>query len=290
MITAEEKFQIICSECKHKFASQNKTACPKCGVLIGRMKNPTRLHYVYYHCTKRKNLHCTQKSIRVEKLDEEMGRLLARIQISDRFKDWAIKYLNELHETESKNNFAVLESLQTAMKDIETKLNNLLELKISPLNGDGSLLNDYDYRQQKDRLSAEKKRLIEKIGGNNYQSDHWRETAERTFDFACHARYWFANGDRQTKREILASLGSNLELKDGTVGVNLEKPLQFIELAIEEEPTISWEFEPEINVDNSVQFESLWTQNLSLLRLPDSNLAGIYFKKPLVEILHISGG
>jgi hypothetical protein len=75
---------------------------------------------------------------------------------------------------------------------------------------------------------------------------------------------------RQTKREILASLGSNLKLKDGVVGVNLEKPLQFIETAIEEEPTIFGEFEPKISVGNSVQFESLWTQNLSLLPLVDA--------------------
>ena len=91
------------------------------------------------------------------------------------------------------------------------------------------------------------------------------ETAEKTFDFACHARYWFANGDRQTKREILAGLGSNLELYDRSVRINLEKPLQFIELAMEEEPTISEMFEPKESIDNMVQIESLWAQNPTLL-------------------------
>lgn len=271
MITAEEKFQIICPACKQKFASQNKSACPKCKVLIEKMKNPTLLHYVYYHCTKRKNPNCTQKSIRVEKLDKEMDKTLARLQISERFKDWAIEYLNELNDKESEENVSVLKSLQSANEDIETRLNNLLKLKISPQNADGGLLSDEDYRKEKERLGNEKKKISEKLGGNNYQAEHWRETAEKTFDFACHARYWFANGDRQTKREILAGLGSNLELYDQSVRINLEKPLQFIEMAMDEEPTIAEMFEPKESIDNTIQIESLWSQNLSLLPRVDSN-------------------
>jgi hypothetical protein len=88
MITAEEKFQIICPECKQKFASQNKSACPKCNVPIEEMKNPTLLHYVYYHCTKRKNPNCTQKSIRVEKLDKE-----TRAQLGE--KGWLQEVLRD---------------------------------------------------------------------------------------------------------------------------------------------------------------------------------------------------
>lgn len=271
MITAEEKFQIICSTCKHKFASQNKSACPKCKTLIEEMKNPTLLHYVYYHCTKRKNPNCTQKSIRVEKLDKEMDKTLARLQISERFKDWAIKYLNELNDKESEENVSVLKSLQSTNEDIEIRLNNLLKLKISPQNADGGLLSDEDYRNEKERLTSEKKKISEKLGGNSYQAEHWRETAEKTFDFACHARYWFANGDRQTKREILAGLGSNLELYNRSVRINLEKPLQFIEMAIDEEPTIAEMFEPKESIDNTIQIESLWSQNPSLLPRVDSN-------------------
>ena len=272
MITAEEKFQIICPNCKLKFASQNKNACPNCKTLIEEMKNPTLLHYIYYHCTRRKDPNCTQKSIRVEDLENELDKTLSRVQISERFKDWAIKYLNELNDKEFEENVTVLRSLQSANEDIETRLNNLLKLKISPQNADSELLSDEDYRKEKERLSSEKRKISEKLGGNNYQAEHWRETAEKTFDFACHARYWFANGDRQTKREILAGIGSNLELINKTVRVNLGKPLQFIELAINEEPTISEMFEPKERIYNTIQMESLWSQNLSLLPGEDSDL------------------
>lgn len=272
MITAEEKFQIICPNCKLKFASQNKSACPKCKTSIEEMVKPTLLHYIYYHCTRRKNPDCTQKSIRVEDLDRELDKTLSRIQISKRFKDWAIKYLNELNDKESKENIATLKSLQSVKADYETRLNNLLQMKISPQNADGSLMSDEEYKKQKNLLTAGKKGVEEKLSGTDYKAEHWRETAEKTFDFACHARYWFAHGDTQAKREILAGLGSNLELFDKTVRVNLEKPLQFIEMAIDEEPTITEMFEPKEKIGNTVQLESLWLQNPSLLPREDSNL------------------
>ncbi len=81
-ITAEEKFQVICSGCKYKFASQNKESCPKCKTLIEEMRNPTLLHYTYYHCTKRKKPDCSQGSIRVEDLDKEFDKTLAKLQVS----------------------------------------------------------------------------------------------------------------------------------------------------------------------------------------------------------------
>lgn len=48
--------------------------------------------------------------------------------------------------------------------------------------------------------------------------------------------------------------------------VDLKKPLQFIELAVNEEPSISAMFEPEEKVDITVQLEDSWTKNSILLR------------------------
>jgi len=264
-ITAEEKFQVICSDCKYKFASQNKDACPKCKTLIEDMRKPTLLHYTYYHCTKRKDPNCSQGSIRLEALDKEFDRTLANIQISERFKDWAIKYLNELSDKETAENVTTLKSLQDAKADCEIRLNNLLKMKISPQNADGSLIDDEDYKKQKELLTIERNSLNNQLEGNDYHSEHWRETAEKSFDFACHARYWFANGNTQTRREILAGMGSNLMLINKTVRVDLEKPLQFIETALIEEPSISVMFEPEEKADNTLQIERQWANNSILL-------------------------
>ncbi len=271
MITAEEKHQVICSECKNKFASLNKTQCPRCHILITDMVNPTRLHYVYYHCTKRKKK-CAQKSIRVEKFEKQFDALLKKIQISERFKTWAIKYLNELSEMETEDRNAILKSQQVAYDDCVKRIDNLLQLKISPQNSQGDLLSDEEFKGQKETLMKEKTILLEKLESTDSRIDQWVELTETTFDFACYARHWFANGDKNTKKQILLSMGSNLTLRDGIVQVELQKPLSFIEMAKTEVEEISPMFEPEKNGYKSSQMESFYSQNLSLLRDQDSNL------------------
>lgn len=62
-ITAEQKNQLICSICKNKFVYPKKTCCPECKTAIEDMTNPKYLHYVYYHCTKRKNPECPGGSV-----------------------------------------------------------------------------------------------------------------------------------------------------------------------------------------------------------------------------------
>jgi len=42
----------------------------------------------------------------------------------------------------------------------------------------------------------------------------WIDLTEKTFKFACYARYKFETGDIQAKRELLSALGQNYTLKD----------------------------------------------------------------------------
>lgn len=265
MITAEEKWQIICSNCKFKFASQNKESCPKCQTPVEEIVNPTILHYTYYHCTKRINPHRTQGSIRQENLEQQIENLLSKIQISERFKEWAIKYLNEVNDNETNDRNAVLGSLQETYGDCLKRIDNLLKLKISPQNTDGSLISDDEFKKQKAALSKEKASLEEKLNDTGYRVTKWLELAEKTFDFACHTKYRFNNGDLQTKKEILLGLGQNLLLKDKTVLVELERPLHFIEKAVQEESTISARLEPSKKPIVKGNLEDYWAKNPSLL-------------------------
>lgn len=271
MITAEEKYQVICSGCKNKFASLNKTECPKCQLSIENMKNPTLLHYTYYHCTKRKKQQCSQKSLKVEDLEKQFDSLLEKIEISVGFKNWAIKYLNEVTDLEVDDRNNVLHSLQNAYDDCVKRIDNLMKLKISPQNSDGTLLSDEEFRTQKDSLVKERQALSEKLGDTDDRIDKWIELTEKTFNFACYAREWFQNGDRETRKQILIGLGSNLTIKDKTILVDLEKPLQFIEMARNEVAEILPTFEHNKLGYTTAQMESLYSQNPTLLPRVDSN-------------------
>ncbi|OGH14230.1 MAG: hypothetical protein A2687_05905 [Candidatus Levybacteria bacterium RIFCSPHIGHO2_01_FULL_38_26] len=272
MITAEEKHQIICSECKYKFASLNKVACPRCQILITAMNKPTRLHYIYYHCTKRKKKECNQKGIRVEKFEKQFDALLERVQISENFKSWAIKYLNELADIETEDRNAIIQSQQAAYDECVKRIDNLVRFKISSQNSNGELLSDEEFRIQKEALLKEKASLFEKLQNADGRIDKWVELTEKTFNFACYARHWFTNGDRDTKKQILLGIGSNLLLKDGIVRVDLQKPLQFIEMAKNEVAEISPMFEPEKEGFKSGQIDSFYSKNPSLLPEPRINI------------------
>lgn len=265
MITAEEKYQIICTHCKYKFSSLNKADCPHCQTLITDMDNPTRLHYIYYHCTKRKKKTCSQKAIRVEKFEQQFDTLLEKIQISEDFKNWAIKHLNEYADSEIEDRNAIIHSQKTAYDNCVNRIDNLIKFKISAQNSNGELLSDDEFRGQKEALLKEKASLLESLNNTDGRIDKWIELTEKTFNFACYARHWFTNGDKETRKQVLLGIGSNLTLKDGIVGVDLQKPLQFIETAKNEVMEISQMFEPAKEADKSGQMDSFYSKNPSLL-------------------------
>jgi site-specific DNA recombinase len=265
-ITAEEKRQMICSNCKTKFAiTDYRDSCPNCDLKIELMKNPKILHYEYYRCTKRKNPNCSQKCITKEKLEAQFDDLLFRIQISKEFKNWAIKHLNEVYKDETKDRNAILTSQGKAYDEVVKRIDNLVNLKISSQNSDGSLLTDEEFKKQKEILVIEKELLEEKRRDVESRVEKWLELSEKTFEFACYAKYWFSEGDSETKKEILRGIGSNITLKDKIVLVDVEKPLNFIEDAKNEVPEISEMFELKKKFINTSKFEDFYSQNLTLL-------------------------
>jgi len=211
MVTAEEKNQIICSSCKFKFSSNNRSECPKCKTSIEKMKNPTILYYVYYHCTKRINPDCAQGSVEVKNLEKQIDGYLSNVQISEEFKNWAIKYLKEESEKEVSSRENILASQRKAYNNCLKKLDNLFQLKISPLNNNGSLLSDEEYAKQKTELMKEKARLEEILNDTGQRVEKQLANLELAFNFATYARYWFENGTLQEKGQILNALGSNLK-------------------------------------------------------------------------------
>ncbi|MBP9781085.1 recombinase family protein [Candidatus Woesebacteria bacterium] len=267
MVTAEEKWQTICSSCKYKFASMNKEECPRCHLKIEEMVNPTLLHYIYYHCTKKKNPRCTQKSIISDDLLRQVDEKLGRMTVSERFIKWALKYLNTLHNVEIESHTATISQLQGNYNDCVKRLDNLVKLKISSGNTDGNLLSDDEFLAQKTSILAEKSTLEERIQNQGQRVNGWLEQVEEHFNFALHARHRFEVGTPEEKREMLVTVGSNLTLLGKTLGIDLQNEYAFLEYVKEIEPSVSERLEHEKSIDISFDLESLWAQNP--LVLPD---------------------
>lgn len=232
MVTAEEKHQIICSHCREKFAYRTHTACPSCETPIDKMTGAKFLHYIYYHCTRNRNRKCSQKCISVKELERQIDGYLGRIQISRRFKDWAIKYLHELHEKESAARNDIIKGQQIAYQQCLSRIDNLVKLKTSPENVDGSLLSDAEYGEQRLALLKEKATLEELLRDAGHRVNQWLTFSENIFEFACTARTRFAKGDPITKKEILTTIGSNLTLTKKRLSIEATKPFFILEKSL----------------------------------------------------------
>lgn len=85
------------------------------------------------------------------------------------------------------------------------------------------LLDNDEYKRQKERLSEEERSLKEKLGDSDQRAENWRERVENVIDFATHANEWYATGNFKSKRAVVFALGSNFSLKDGKVNFDMQK-------------------------------------------------------------------
>ena len=228
-VTAEEKHQVICTKCKHKFSCVNTTVCSKCGTDISEMKDPTILEYIYYHCTKKKSKKCTQRSIRLEKFEAQFNIELENKKIDDDYLKLALDYLNEKQELDEGKESAVTKSLQSALNDCQTRLNTLNKEYTSPQNARYEIYTPEEFSEYKKELKLERVNFEQQLKESQSNLDQVHELTTRTFNFCAYAHYHFNNGGIQTKRDIFANIGSNLTLMDQKVSIEAYRPYILIE-------------------------------------------------------------
>lgn len=247
MVTAEEKHQMICSLCRHKFAYRMKEQCPRCLTPIEKIPHPTLLRYTYYHCTKMVNSSCSQRVVEIKELERQIDAYLSKIQVSERFRNLAANILQKAHNNEIEGRNAIVDSQQKAYQDCLKRLDHLVKLKTSPQNVDGAFLSDEEYAKQRLELLKEKSRLEELFNDTGHRVTQWLDLSEKTFAFACHARHWFKNGDTQTKRGILVAIASNLTLKDQKLIIEAKNPFLILEKSLPRIAELQTTLEPEKN-------------------------------------------
>lgn len=267
-ITAEEKIQVICSECKNKFSCINKKICPACDTKIEDMHQAVFLNYTYYHGTRKKNPNCKncRISISQDELEQQINDYLGKIEINKRYLEWAVKYLEKAHKLEYTTRETILKSQQRNYRKIAEKIDRLLELRLA------GEVNEEEYRKKKVELLEEKERYQELLNDINNRQNQWLDLSEKTFNFAHLARTKFINGNSDKRREILAALGSNMTLKDGKISINAPQPFIVIKEGLEKVPEARIGFEHDKIGLSKRKKESLDSPNPDWLPGKDSNL------------------
>jgi site-specific DNA recombinase len=212
------------AQCR-SFAFTGMIRCGGCGLHVTAEHKVNRQghRYIYYHCSRpRLGEKCTEPSVEVRSLEGQIGEFLRRIGVREGFEEWIFEQLTLGSEEIKDEQQAHKRSLEKALNEVETQLNELTGLRLR------NLLTDDEFIGRRQQLQQEQLRLRRKIA----EPDTGRSPIEPfclVVWFSNRAAKWFSGGDERSKRLILETVGSNLFLKDKKLNVQAKEP--FYELS-----------------------------------------------------------
>jgi len=274
MITEEEydRIQVLLGRRKglrpkkQTFPFTKIMRCGECGAGITaerkekKQKNGKVHHYVYYHCTKKKNIACSQISIEEKDLEKQIIEILGQIRVPVQLHQWIMKKLRIEGKKEIKDRNMILENQKKTYKNCIKKIDTLIEMRMS------DEITAEEFSKKKLDLVEEKLRLQELLNDSDDRVNKWLQKAETIFDFARDAKRKFETGTLEEKRKILMALGSNLILKDKKLSISMQESLFLIKKAVQEAERVSQELEPLKTPINEKEIEKIYSQNPKLLR------------------------
>ncbi|OGF26929.1 hypothetical protein A2331_04075 [Candidatus Falkowbacteria bacterium RIFOXYB2_FULL_34_18] len=86
-------------------------------------------------------------------------------------KDWYIEQLNRQNEIEKNSQQDTINALREACSNCQERINNLLQLKISPKNTQRQILSDDKFSEENDKLIKERETIKEKMNDLNTAND-----------------------------------------------------------------------------------------------------------------------
>ncbi len=212
--------------------------CGQCGcAIVGYSKTKHQMNgnihnYTYYGCTKRKDIPCEQKAIREADLEKQVEVILSEIQIPESIHSFMMDWVRSQNQKQFEAIYAQNEANKQHYDAILKKIDGLIDMRAT------DLINDTEFQERKKIAEEEKSRLMGLIEANDGNVTNWLDTADKMFTFSELAAKRFREGDSETKRGILASLGWNLELKDKKLDISKEnwiEPIKQIAKVLREE-------------------------------------------------------
>jgi site-specific DNA recombinase len=223
-ITAHIKEQIRCTEWGYKSSVKNRTSCSHCRLPIADMKAPTRRQYAYYHCTRTLNSACRQKCISGSALEKQLTEKLRAFGLPAELRDWGLEYIEKLREHELGEQGQILGERKKAYEQCVVRLENLVKLKTSPDNADGSLLSDEEYQKQRTDLLAQKSKMATDTSAFQMELEGKTHSAKEALNIMATIDESSPTSDAFRKSELLSALGLNHALTEKELEIKPEFP------------------------------------------------------------------
>ncbi len=256
--------------------------CGECGYYITvethtkHYKNGNSQTFGYYRCTKKnKKNRCNQPYLATDKLEDQYKEDLGHFELMPEFAEWALEALDEVKKKDDNVNKNSHEALQKTLENINKRINNLVSLKISPDNSDGSLLSDEEFGDRKRNLLIEKEKVMKKLSQTDPENTEWAELAKESFNFGLLAASRFEDGGSDDKKVIFRTIGSNPTLKDKKLRFKAKYPFFYYKEGIKKTKEKIGTLEPinvvldQSNLENYLK-SSVWCRGEDLNLHPAS--------------------
>jgi site-specific DNA recombinase len=192
---------IRCGQCQCLVTAETKTKYVKS---TGQAKE-----YTYYRCTKSSHRPCTERPIRLSRLEAQIAEELAQLTILPEFRDWALDILRRENKRELDYRTNLHKDLARRVQDMEKEFYNL---NTTYMRG---VLDDDFYTAEKNRLKDEITNGRTRLENSRDIADNFANLCEHVFKFANAAADVYRTGDIRTKRDIFSALGGSFTLLDG---------------------------------------------------------------------------
>lgn len=196
---------MLCGECGSAI-----TACEKTKLV--KTKNELK-DYTFYYCSHRKKgtENCTQrKYIPLEEVEDMIKEELDKYTISEKFRDWALRILEEEHLDEAQEREAIYKSQLNALETSQRELDSLITMRMR------ELIDDEQYNSRKKELTEKNAILKRKVSETESRAYNWLQYTEQVFNFAHTAKAKFEDPKTtiEDKKGIFTALGWNYIVKD----------------------------------------------------------------------------
>lgn len=230
---------------KHLFPYTGMMKCGECGCSIvvdpkvKVQKNGNVHEYYYYRCTKQRGP-CNQKYLEVTELETQLSEMLASIKLPDSFHEWAISELEQDSSREIEDRTEILKVAKAGYDEAVSQLNELVKLYLA------KKVPEEAYTATIASLQKDKNKYKKILDNTDQRIDEWILRTKKAVEFAHDAKNRFDKSEDLTeKNDILLNLGANVVIKDLTLSIEIDKPLEIVREGKQKFEQVLKTFEPQ---------------------------------------------
>jgi site-specific DNA recombinase len=182
--------------------------CGECGCFI---TTETQKGHNYLRCTKRVKKDCSQPFAREESIQEQIAAVLNSVIVPDDWTDWMFAELRTKQKEDADSSKDAEQVIRSKIDGIATMLDRLMVGYLD------KLFTPDEYREQKQRLLAEKQELTEKLASLAKNRSERFEPEIRFVNALKQAKTVASTGKPDEQRDFFKTIGSNPKLVNRTL-------------------------------------------------------------------------